>query len=97
MVHSVLLFCAEYKERDVQAVKITHWLSEESQWRQCKQLLPDALHITWHLTQQLLAKAGALFTHHYTSAVHKHRRTHSAMPTKKITGSRLYLCVDYAL
>lgn len=33
-------------KKDVQVVKIINSLSEKSQWRQCKQLLPDVLPIT---------------------------------------------------
>lgn len=61
-------------------MKISHLLSEKSHRQQCKQLLPNMLPITWHLTQQLLAKARVLFTRHYTSAVHKHNKTHSVIP-----------------
>lgn len=53
---------------------------KKSRRRKCKQLLPIELPISWHLTQQLLVKARVLFTHEYTSAVHKHSETHSVIP-----------------
>lgn len=80
--------------RDVgQTVNVNQLIREErkGQWQKRKQLLADMLPITWHLTQQLLVQARVLFTHRYTSAVHKHSQAHAVIPAhtteplKKIT------------
>lgn len=80
--------------RDVgQTVNVNQLIREEreGQWQKCKHLLADMLPITWHLTQQLLVQARVLFTHRYTSAVHKHSPAHAVIPAhtteplKKIT------------
>lgn len=87
MLHGVLLFCLNsyfrcqnHKSHNSTRLNIKRSAGCKDNsfviWEKTGAAVQTAvLPITWHLTQQLLAKAGPLFTHHYTSAVHKHRKT----------------------